>query len=200
MPKSPQSRVAPCPPDRFWMFCGRLAPQKGLDLLLEALALTGRPDIRLMVVGEGPDEAALRADCHRLGLADRVSFLGRLSHPETLEAMGQAYALVLPSRYEGLSNAALEALALGLPVISTRCGGIDEYLRDGAGWVCGANPRSLADALVISADATPDRWKKMSQASIELVAKSFAIETCAAAYLRLFRDVVETAAQARSRR
>src|SRR3546814_21018699 len=111
--------------------------------------------------------------------------------------MGRAFALALPLRYACLSNARLEALSLGLPVISTRCGGIDEYLRDGAGWVGGANPRSLAVALVISADATPNRWNNIRQASITLVAKSFAIETRARPAVR--RDGTQRVLPCRSR-
>lgn len=200
MPASPRPHVPPGPSERFWMFCGRIAPQKGLDMLLNALARTGRSDIRLMVVGEGPDEEALRAYCQRLGLLDRVSFTGRLSHSETLETMTRAYALVLPSRYEGLSNAALEALASGLPVLSTRCGGIDEYLQGGTGWVCDADPHSLADALSVSADAPAEQWQEMSVASRVLATKSFAIDMCATEHLRLFSDVITQDAAAGSRR
>lgn len=191
LPQYPSSRTSPSPPDRFWMFCGRLTPQKGLDLLLEAMALARRPDICILVIGEGPDELSLREYCQRLGLDDRVSFSGRLSHSETLDTMARAYALVLPSRYEGLSNAALEALASGLPVLSTRCGGIDEYLESGIGWVCDASPQALADSLSASADATPEQWREMSRSSRELALTAFAIDVCAERYLQLFTRIVE---------
>lgn len=191
----PEPRSAP-PRDRFWLFCGRLVPQKGVDLLLEAMALAPAGQIRLMLAGDGPQAAPLRALCQRLGLADRVVFLGRVSHGELLDSMRRAYALVLPSRYEGLSNAALEALGAGLPVLSTRCGGIDAYLEDGIGWVCEATPTSLAVALAEAAAIPDSEWVERSRRGRALAEDTFAIGSCAAQHLTLFAHLVRNRAGA----
>lgn len=183
-------RSIPVLEDRFWLFCGRLAPQKGIDLLLEAMALATDARFRLEIAGEGPEHAALRADCQRHGLVDRVSFLGRIPHTLLMERMSQAHTLVLPSRYEGLANAALEALSLGLPVLATRCGGIDTYLDGDIGWICEANPQSLAAALSASANVSADDWAERSNRSRALAARSFSIERCAEAHLTLFARIV----------
>jgi len=188
LPELERERSIPATDARFWLFCGRLVPQKGVDLLIEALSLMSAESIPLVIVGEGPEENELRDDCQRLELADRVTFQGRLPHSRLLEMMQRAYALILPSRYEGLSNAALEALALGLPVVSTRCGGIDAWLDPETGWVCEADPSSIAGALSATR-VSPEEWESRSRRSRGLVEQTFAIERCAAEHLSLFARI-----------
>lgn len=103
---------------------GRLHRQKGFDRLLP---LCGElpPDARLCIMGEGPAREELAGQARRLGVADRVGFPGFRSDPWRLIAGADAF--LLPSRWEGMPNVALEALALGVPVIATpEAGGIVE--------------------------------------------------------------------------
>lgn len=193
LPAMAQERRAPAVEKRYWLFCGRLVPQKGVDLLLEALATLAPDGPRLAIAGEGPEEAALRAEVQRLGLSERVAFLGRLPHADLLAAMREAYVLVLPSRYEGLSNAALEALGAGLPVLCTRCGGIDAYLDEATGWVCEATPSSLAVALREAAGLPAAEWEERSRRSRALAEARFAIEACAAEHVALFSRLARIA-------
>ena len=186
LPAFPEARSAPDMTERFWLFCGRFVHQKGADLLLEALARPESGNLRLLLAGEGPDAEALHTASQRLGLSDRVSFLGRLSHAQLLDVMRSAYVLVLPSRYEGLSNAALEALGAGLPVLSTRCGGIDAYLGDGIGWVCEATPISLAASMGNAASISPAEWNERSRRSRNLAETKFGIKHCADEHLEMF--------------
>ncbi len=109
----------------------RLTAQKDHATLLAAAPgiLAARPDTRFLLVGEGPEDAALRhiVEQHALGAA--VSFLGRSDDvPDLLAA---ADLMVLPSLFEGLPLAVLEAMAQGLPVAGTRIGGTDEAIVDG---------------------------------------------------------------------
>ena len=106
---------------------GRLTGQKGFDRLLDMFA--GLPnDSRLTVFGDGPDAAALDRRAARLGLSDRVRFAG--FDPDPWPWYAGADAFLLPSRWEGMPNAALEALALGTPVIATpEAGAIAEVAR-----------------------------------------------------------------------
>jgi glycosyltransferase involved in cell wall biosynthesis len=109
--------------------CGRMIPMKGFDLLIEAMAEVARavPTAGLTILGEGPDEASLRARAERLGLAEKVHFAGFQSNPYAW--MKWADLFVLSSRYEGLPNVMLEALALGTPVVGMDCpGGVREIL------------------------------------------------------------------------
>jgi len=99
----------------------RLAREKGLDVLIDAIGLArlDSPNIELTLIGAGPVEHELRAQASRLGLNQAVRFLG--FQPNPWPYMRHADLFVLPSRYEGLSNALLEALALGTLVVATDC-------------------------------------------------------------------------------
>lgn len=111
---------------------GRLDSQKGFDLLLPAFAAIAAdfPRHHLVILGEGPERAALERQAERLQLTERVSLPGRLAQPWPI--LRGAEAFVMSSRFEGFPNALLEAMALGLPVISFDCpSGPGEILTDG---------------------------------------------------------------------
>jgi glycosyltransferase involved in cell wall biosynthesis len=104
---------------------GRLVPQKGFDVLIEAIGLAGDARMHLTVLGEGPLRTALEAQAAGLGLSSRVRFAG--FDPDPWPAYARADAFVLSSRYEGFPNAVLEALACGTPVVAVPApGGLDE--------------------------------------------------------------------------
>lgn len=104
---------------------GRLAYQKGFDILIEALALCKNVRPRLTLLGEGPLRSALEQLAREKGVADRVRFVGFQKNPYPF--FQKADAFVLSSRYEGFPNVVLEALACGTSVIATPApGGVDE--------------------------------------------------------------------------
>lgn len=115
---------------------GRLSSEKGQDVLLEAFARIA-PDVpaaRLVLVGDGPDEASLRARARELNVQDRVVFAGYYAGMR--DCFDSIQLLVIPSRSEGLPNVLLEAMALGVPVVATSVGAIPEVLSDSTcGWV-----------------------------------------------------------------
>ena len=110
---------------------GRLSPEKGFDLLIEAVArLCARGlDLELWIAGEGAQEDALRQAIAEAGCGDRIHMLGFRSDTVALFECFDIFCL--PSLREGLPNVVLEAMAMGVPVLATRCGGIDAALRDG---------------------------------------------------------------------
>ncbi|MBZ0271740.1 glycosyltransferase [bacterium] len=112
---------------------GRLSHEKGPDFLLSAFARLSAPKATLVFVGDGPLRQTLAESAARLGVADRVSFAGELAHDTALSRLAGAAVCVVPSRHEGFGVACLEAMAIGLPVVATRCGGPEELLADGAG-------------------------------------------------------------------
>lgn len=137
----------PGPGARF-VASGRLTRQKGFDRLLEMFAALP-PPAHLTILGEGADEAALRAQARRLGVAERTLFAGFAADPWARYAGADAF--LLPSRWEGMPNAALEALACGAPVIATpEAGGVPEVAEEAAP---GAVTLAAAGADFISAMA-----------------------------------------------
>jgi glycosyltransferase involved in cell wall biosynthesis len=116
------------PPERpTFVFAGRLTRQKALGNALEAL--TSVPEARLLVVGDGPDRDRLAAQA--AALDGRVEFLGALPRAEVLAVVSGATAAVLPSDWENLPHAVVEALALGVPIVATSVGGVPEVVDDG---------------------------------------------------------------------
>jgi glycosyltransferase involved in cell wall biosynthesis len=130
---------------------GRLSREKGFDLLLRALAsIRNRfPCADLLIAGAGPEEAALKAERHALGLDSAVRFAGQIARAWT--CFPEATLFVLPSRHEGLPNALLEAAAGGLPIVALPAsGGMVELLKNQPGvWLAGeVSAEALAASLL----------------------------------------------------
>jgi len=117
-------------PPRF-VFIGRLVDWKRLDLVLQALV--DCPGASLEVIGDGPMREPWAATALRVGVADRVHWLGWLPQPECAKCLHGATALVLPSIYECGGAVVLEAMACAVPVIALRWGGPAEYIDAGCG-------------------------------------------------------------------
>lgn len=112
----------------------RLTPRKGIDKLLEAFAVAvkyAKVPIELHLIGEGEQKAILEARAKELDIADKVKFLGRIEHQYLPQFYQKAHVFVLPSKNEGMSNAALEALASGLALVVSDTGGMEELVTDG---------------------------------------------------------------------
>jgi glycosyltransferase involved in cell wall biosynthesis len=109
----------------------RLIPRKGLDLLINACAeLQNRQrDFRCHIIGEGPEEEPLKELARKRNLLDRVLFHGRLEREQVKNLLPQCDIFVLPSYAEGMSNAALEAMACGLPLVLSDTGGTQELIQ-----------------------------------------------------------------------
>jgi glycosyltransferase involved in cell wall biosynthesis len=146
----------PAPPERRdvpVLLCpARLVPIKGHRFLIDAAARLVARGLRfeLRLAGDGPEAPAIALRIDELGLGDRVRMLGTVPHAELLELYrdGQVDGVVLPSLYEGISVALMEAMAHGVPVVATRVGGVPELLQGGAGLlVPPEDPTALADAL-----------------------------------------------------
>jgi glycosyltransferase involved in cell wall biosynthesis len=157
---------------------GRLSPEKNHSLLLRALArVDPRRAWRLAVVGDGAERAALEREAHTLGLGDRVTWVGYDADP--FRWMMRASLVVCSSRYEGLGNVIIEALACGTPVVSTDCPyGPREILQDGQfGTLVPLNDAgAMARAISAALDAPVDRRALMRRGldySAEKAASAF---------------------------
>jgi glycosyltransferase involved in cell wall biosynthesis len=128
---------------------GRLVPQKGFPYLLRAMrrVVARLPNARCVIVGDGPLRAALEEESRALGIEETVRFLGARSEPWA--TLVNCDVIALPSLFEGLPLALLEALTVGTPVVASRVGGAEELLIDGQNGLL-TQPRdaaTLADAL-----------------------------------------------------
>jgi glycosyltransferase involved in cell wall biosynthesis len=118
--------------ERSVLAAGRASPEKGFDVLLAALARPAARGARATLVAEGPTRGALEAQVAELGLGDRVQLRPLVPRRELFELMATHHLVVVPSRSEGLGMVALEALALGRPVVASAVGGLPEVVADGA--------------------------------------------------------------------
>ena len=130
---------------------GRLVPIKNVAVLVEAMAAVRSrvPDAHLLIVGEGPQRAALEQQVVERGLSDAVTFTGYVPLTELPAYYRAADVFALPSNFDNSPNVVLEAMAMGLPVVATDVGGVRGFVESGAGGelVPPNNAERLADAL-----------------------------------------------------
>jgi glycosyltransferase involved in cell wall biosynthesis len=169
-------------------YAGRLAPEKGPDLLVDAWprVLAEVPAARLVVLGDGPIAADVRRRAAELGVGDSVDFRGPV--PDTAPWLRACDAFALPSRTEGMPVALLEAMACGLPVVATSAGGTPEFLEDGVTGrlVRPEDPAALAVGLV-EALGGGSSWPEAARAA---VVTRWSLDTVAERFLVLYRDLL----------
>lgn len=169
----------------------RLIEQKGLDNALDGFAQVAAefPAAHYAIAGDGPLRGALEAQAARLGVADRVHFLGwRADAPAIFAALD---VLLAPSRWEGFGLVFLEAMALGVPVISTRVSAIPEVIADGeTGWLVPPDdPAAIAGALR-AALADPDERCRRGEAGRARLESQFTVDAMVERTLAVYRGVV----------
>ncbi|MEO8564528.1 MAG: glycosyltransferase family 4 protein [bacterium] len=167
----------------------RFYPAKGIEYLIDAFAIVRRahPRAWLVLVGQGPEEAALRARAEELAIADRVVFAG-------FQRDAQAYVggfdvAAVPSLEEGFGLVALEALALGVPVVASRVGGLPDIVVDGVTGllVQPARPDALADALVrLLGDPA---LRRAMGAAAKLDVERFSLDTYSGRLSEIYREL-----------
>jgi colanic acid/amylovoran biosynthesis glycosyltransferase len=176
---------------------GTLHEVKGQIHLIEACALLRDRgvDATCRIVGRGPDEASLRAAIDRLGLADRVVLVGALPREAVLEELHAADVLVAPSvvsargQREGIPVVLMEAMACGLPVVSSRLSGIPELVTDGVSGllVTPGSHEELADAVAQLA-SDPELRRRLGREGRVTVERDFDLDANAATLVEMFRE------------
>jgi glycosyltransferase involved in cell wall biosynthesis len=162
---------------------GALIPRKGQRLVIEAL--THLPEARLALAGVGEDKPHLEAMARRLGVADRVHFLGLVEHDVLPNVLCAADVLVLPSASEGLANVWIEGLACGTPIVVPDIGGASEVVKDAsAGRLVERTPQSIARAVSDILSDPP------SQADVAANVSRFSWGVNAENIVRFWKDVL----------
>jgi len=186
-----RDRLQLVPDGRFVVFTGRLIPRKGVDVLLRAWRelVQTIPQARLIIVGDGEEAPALQQLASELGIEHRVHFAGYQDN--VVEYLQMADVFVFPSFAEGLSNSLLEAMACGLPIVTTDVEGNKEAIVDGENGllVPAVDPTELSSALskVITCRSLADRLG--SEARRTVVSK-YSLEQVAERYIRVYQQLV----------
>jgi glycosyltransferase involved in cell wall biosynthesis len=143
---------APGKPGHFLMVADLVDDIKNVSGVLYALSRVKEihPDVRLDLIGDGPDRSALEQRCDKLELRDRVTFHGRLPNSVVLDQMARCGAVIVNSRVETFSVVTGEGLAMGKPVIATRCGGPDAFI-------------TAENGILVPVDDSPSLIAAMSQ-------------------------------------
>jgi glycosyltransferase involved in cell wall biosynthesis len=172
-------------------FLGRLSEEKAPDVFLEIAALLrDERAIEFLLCGTGPMEMALRSEAAARGLAGRVHFLGFVSSHDYLPCCD---TVVVCSRLDGRPNIVMESLAMGVPVVASRVGGIPEMMPPGErDLLCEpAKAAAFVTAIrLLAGDA--DRYRRSAEAARHHAEKHFSIAENGRAYARLFEDLRRT--------
>jgi D-inositol-3-phosphate glycosyltransferase len=191
--------------DHMLLFVGRIEPLKGLDVLLDALAIlrgngtSERYSFCLAVIGGDPDVdpeamsaemARVQALCREHGLLDMVAFLGKRDQDTLPYYYSAAEAVVMPSHYESFGMVALEAMACGTPVVASQVGGLAFLVQDGVNGftVPSGDPRALADRLAVLISDSDLRHQIGEQAAA--IAQGYGWDRIAARLLAVYRDLL----------
>ena len=173
---------------------GRLTPIKGIEYLLQAVSLLVReqtvPSIQVVIVGVGPSRTALEGLAQRLGISERVRFMGERQDVPRL--LGLFDIFVMPSLHEGIPMALLEALDAGCPVIASAVGGVPEVVRDGIDGmlVPSKDPAAIADAIQALYASQPLR-ARFQKAGPERVVTEFNAERMASCTKEFYVNLVK---------
>lgn len=167
---------------------GRLSPEKGFAVLIEAVAMLHRRgrDMDLMIIGEGPERGPLEAQIAALGIGDRVRLVGELTPEDVRQELAASDVFAMPSFSEGLPISIMEAMAVGVPVVTTWIAGIPELAREGntALTVPPADAEPLAQAIERLAQDEPLRLK-LARAARTLIEQQHDLDHCGKTVARL---------------
>jgi glycosyltransferase involved in cell wall biosynthesis len=180
------------PKDAQLIICiGRLVEEKAHEILIQAMGLvcSDWPKAFLLIAGGGLLHDDLKRQVSGSGLENNVRLLGNREDVQRL--LGSADIFVLSSRREGLPMALLEAMAAGLPVVSTRVGGIDEVVRDGVeGWLVPAGDAKALSEALLQALRHPEQRERMGQAARRRIEQGYTLDRMNEQYLNLMLEIL----------
>lgn len=190
--------IAPC--EKVLLFVGRIEPLKGIDTLIEALAIMHQKDVRvcLSVIGGNPEDDLETQDAEMMrlqslreeyGLTDLIAFLGKRGQDTLPYYYSAAIAVVVPSHYESFGMVALEAMACGTPVVASQVGGLAFLVQDGyTGYTVPVDePHALADRLTTLLQ-DPELRAQMGRQAANF-AKQFGWEQITKQIINLYQEV-----------
>ena len=176
--------------ERRLLFVGRLNAQKGIALLLDAVAKM-RHSVELDVIGDGTDREALQVQANTLGIAARIHWHGALPQPRLLDFYRSATALVVPSREEGFGLVAVEAQLCETPVVAFASGGLADTMEDGVTGYLVPPGDAATLALTLDAVVASGTRHEIGRAGRQSALARFSPESVARRYRKLYDSVLQ---------
>ena len=191
----PALETTPLPFDQPHLLClGRIVPDKGFDLVVDALASIVRvvPDIRLTIAGDGTEKPKLEQQARRLNVHDKIVFTGWVAPQDVLELINTATIVIVPSRwYEPAPLVAIQAAHMGRPVVGARTGGIPELVVDRqTGLVVDKDDWEAIARAVLHLVQHQDEARRMGERGKVRARSVFGWRQCVDAYGALYREVL----------
>lgn len=169
---------------------GNLIADKGFDILIQAFSLVSKEisNSDLLIMGGGPEEQRLRLLVSNLGLETKVHFFGPYVRPQFAQELATSHVFVLASKHETFGVVFIEAMSMGLPVISTRCGGPEDFVNDSNGLLVDVDDvQALSDAMLKMVKG----YKQYNSNDISAYAReNFSPETVANTLSCLFKNIL----------
>ena len=168
----------------------RLVKKNGIEYLIRAMS---QANAKLLIAGGGNLEGKLKNLTQEFGLSEKIHFLGHLEPDKIFSYLNKADVFVRPSLSEGLGNAFLEAMAMGVPVIGTPVGGIPDFLKDGeTGWFCeGKNPKSIAEKINFVLDSkNKELVARVAENARKMVAQNYNWRNIAQKMKEIFQELL----------
>jgi glycosyltransferase involved in cell wall biosynthesis len=165
---------------------GRLIPQKNYERLIQAFStvVDAEPGAKLVLVGDGKKRPQLSELVQELELSDHIIFLGEVSRDQVYALLHEFDIFVIPSLWEGFCNAAVEAMAAGLPLVCSDIQTLHEVVGDVALYVDPESPDNIAQGLLDLLQEDPVQWRERGKACRKRAVERYSIERTAKAYVR----------------
>ena len=178
------------PDEKILMHISNFRPVKRVPEIVRVFARVAREvPSRLVLVGDGPDRPAAEEEARRLGVGDRVVFLGKLESVAEVLACADLY--ILASETESFGLSALEAMACGAPVVGTRVGGLPEVVESGVtGELVPAGDLDAMTDAALGILRDSDRWHELSRAARARAVERFSVERVVPIYESYYREVL----------
>ena len=174
----------------FILFVGRLSPEKGLEYLIDAMALILQnfPKIKLLVIGDGPKKEKMEIKCKELNISDKIIFLGKISNQSLPQYYQSSKMLIVPSLREGFGINIIESLACANPVIASKVGGITDIIKHKENGILiePKNHLMIADA-VLNLLNSDDLYEYLSKKGLESVRDNFSWEKISMQYYNQYK-------------
>jgi glycosyltransferase involved in cell wall biosynthesis len=177
---------------------GRLAMEKNWPTLLQAAQKVHRdhPEMRLVIIGDGPEKSALQEQAAELGIAERVTFTGELLFEDIPAYLKAADLFMFASVTETQGLVTMEAMAAGLPVVAVDASGTRDIVENGKqGFLVPNDPEALADSILRLLDS-PEKMRKFQRKALQR-AKAFDMENCAKQLVKVYEQAIEDKAAER---